>query len=319
MARPRFVPGSTLRFEVKRRSGIKDLAAYVASRMGVVPAWVEELVGDGRVDLDGCTAGPGQTINLSAGRHEITVRLPEAWPRHMAAVDMPLAVLYEDDALLVLDKPAGVVVHPARGHLDNNTLQNGVRYRYHHLLGQENVTIGPAHRLDKDTSGVVAFSRSTAAYKELVRQFTHGEPRKEYFAIMEGCPAFSSVTVEAAIGRDPVKRGLGKVHGAGEKQAVTVFEILEKGNGWTLARAIPITGRAHQIRIHAAWLGYPLASDTEYGGTPGFLGLRRHGLHAAALTLAHPISGNRLHVRAPMPADMVEALTRAGGSIPSPT
>lgn len=135
---------------------------------------------------------------------------------------------------------------------------------------------------------------------------------------MEGCPAFSSVTVEAAIGGDPVKRGLGKVHGVGEKQATTVFEIMEKGSGWALAKAIPITGRAHQIRIHAAWLGYPLASDIEYGGTPGFLGLRRHGLHAAALTLVHPILGSGLTVRAPVPDDMIEALTRAGGSISFP-
>ncbi len=312
MPRPKFAPGSTLVLPVRNRAGKKPLAQYLASRLGVVDAWARDLADSGRVTLDGRTADGETLINLSAGPHEIVVVFPEAWPRHMAATAMPLDILREDDALLVLDKPPGIVVHPARGHLDNQTLQNGVRHRYRHLLGRDGVTIGAPHRLDRDTSGALAFAVTTEAYIELVRQFAAAEVEKTYFAILDGDPGFETMVVDRPIGPDPAHRGRGKAlpESEGGKSARTEFLIVERGKGWALACVRPRTGRPHQIRVHAADLGLPLAGDREYNGDPGRLGMARQALHAGALSFSHPVTGERIRVEAPLPADMRGALER---------
>ncbi len=320
MARPRFAPGSVAHFQVKNRSGKKKLAGYLASRLGVVDAWAEDLLATGCVSLDGCPAGAGTLVNLSAGPHTIEVRFPEAWPRHMAATDMPLRVLHEDSHLLILDKPPGVVVHPARGHLDNQTLQNGVRHRYRHLLGRPDTCIGPPHRLDKDTSGAVAFALVRQTYIDLVAQFANGRPRKEYLAILDGDPDFDQIVCDDPLGDDPDHKGRGRVLPVerGGKTARTDFRILERGRGWALALAEPRTGRPHQIRIHAAALGLPLAGDAEYNPNPRRLGLARQALHAAVLAFSHPATGQPLRVEAPLADDLREALARLRGENGSP-
>ena len=314
MPRPRYAPGSTVRFQVKNRSGKKPLAAYLASRLGVVDAWAADLVAGGHVVLDGAAAVEGQVINLSAGPHCIEVCFPEAWPRHMAATEISLNILHEDDGLLVLDKPPGIVVHPARGHLDNQTLQNGVRHRYRHLIGLEETCIGPAHRLDKDTSGVIVFALLRPVYVDLVAQFASGTPHKEYLAVLDGSPEFDSIVCEAPIAPDPGRKGCGMTvpPGTGGKAARTDFSILERGLGWALAKAVPHTGRPHQIRIHAASLGLPLAGDREYNPEPRRLGFGRQALHAGALTFRHPLRGGTVRCEAPLPADIGDVLNRLG-------
>lgn len=312
MARPKFVPGSVAVFKVRNRSGKKPLAAYLASRLGVVDAWAADLVELGCVLLDGEPATAGMLINLSAGPHAIEVRFPLAWPRHMGATPMDLDILYEDADLAVLNKPPGVVVHPARGHLDCQTLQNGMRHRYRDRVGREGVTIGPPHRLDKDTSGALAFALSTVAYAELVRQFSASEPHKEYLAILDGEADFAEIVCEQPLGSDPDHKGRGKVLSLadGGKTARTDFSVIERGAGWTLALARPHTGRPHQIRIHAAALGLPLAGDGEYNPDPARLGLGRQALHAAVLGFRHPVTGSPFRMEAPMALDLVEALRR---------
>lgn len=315
MARPKFTPGSTVVFAVRNRAGKKPLASYLATRLGVVDAWAADLVDNGHVLLDGALAAPGQLINLSAGPHEITVHFPDAWPRHMAAVPMDLDILYEDDCLLALNKPPGIVVHPARGHLDNNTLQNGVRWRFRHRIGQDGVTIGPPHRLDKDTSGVNVFALTTAAYISLVDQFSAAQPHKTYLCLLDtatGGPPPHAFACDSAIAPDPDRKGLGKAvaPGSGGKEALTEFAVLETGPGWAWAQARPHTGRAHQIRIHAASMGWPLAGDADYNPCPDRLGLARQALHAAELTFAHPVSGAPVRVCAPLAADIAAALER---------
>ena len=315
MSRPRFAPGSTHVFPVKNRSGKKPLASYLGARLGVVDAWAEDLIADGNVSLDGTIARPGERINLSAGPHAIEVRFPETWPKHMAATEMPLSILHEDDHLVVLDKPPGIVVHPARGHLHNQTLQNGVRHRYRHLLASDETTLGSPHRLDKDTSGVIVFALTRTVYVDLVAQFSHGQPHKEYLAILDGSPEFDAISCLSPIGNDPDNKGRGMVVPVerGGKTARTDFLILERGNGWALARAVPHTGRPHQIRIHAASLGLPLAGDREYNPVPERLGLARQALHAAALSFRHPVRGGTLRVESPLPGDMRLALERLRG------
>ena len=310
MSRPRFVPGSTVVFKVKNRSGKKSLAAYLASRLGVVEAWADDLMKGGHVRLDGKTSRPGDSINLSAGPHAIEVFFPDTWPKHMAATAMTLDVLHEDDHLLVINKPSGIVVHPARGHLDNQTLQNGVRHRYRHLLGREDTTLGSPHRLDKDTSGAIVFAITRDAYVHLVAQFTSSTPHKQYLAIFDGKPDWTECVCDSPLGNDPERKGLGTVVSPtdGGKSARTDFTVVEAGRDWALVRAVPHTGRPHQIRIHAASLGFPLAGDRDYNPSPERLSLPRQALHAAGLAFTHPATGRRLAVTAPLPQDMAEAL-----------
>lgn len=313
MSRPRFVPGSVAIFNVKNRSGKKPLVTYLASRLGVVDAWAEDLLAGGHVRLDDAPVGPGALINLSAGPHAIRVEFPETWPKHMGATPMFLDVIHEDDRLVALNKPPGVVVHPARGHLDNQTLQNGIRHRYRHLLGRENTTLGSPHRLDKDTSGAIVFAIDRETYAALVEQFSSSLPHKEYLAVLDGDPDFEEHTCSEAVGGDPERKGLGRTvpESQGGKAARTDFRILERGRGWALALAVPHTGRPHQIRIHAASLGLPLAGDRDYNPTPERLGFARQALHAVALAFTHPATGRELRVEAPLAGDMrqgIEAL-----------
>ncbi len=312
MARPHFAPGSRVTFPVRNRSGIQGLDVYLGSRLGVVTPWARDLLARGHVRLNGAPADADTAINLSAGPHEIEVYFPADWPRHMAATAMNLDIVYEDDILLVINKPPGIVVHPARGHLDNQTLLNGVRHRYQERLAFPDTTIGSPHRLDKDTSGAIVFALRRDVYVDLVEQFTHARPHKEYIAILDGCPDFDSLVCDRPIGNDPEHKGRGTIVPVadGGKTARTDFSILQRGDGWAVARAVPHTGRPHQIRIHAASLGLPIAGDRDYNPVPERHGLARQGLHAAALTFRHPVTGCDLRVEAPLSADLTESLDR---------
>jgi 23S rRNA pseudouridine1911/1915/1917 synthase len=228
----------------------------------------------------------------------------------MAATEMPLDILHEDDHLVVLNKPPGVVVHPARGHLDNQTLQNGMRSRYSHLLAKRETTIGSPHRLDKDTSGAIVFALTRTAYASLVDQFSRALPHKEYLAVVDGDPDFAELSCRSPLGSDAERKGLTAVVPLeqGGKTARTDFRVLRRGGGWALVNAVPHTGRPHQIRIHAASLGLPLAGDREYNERWERLGFPRQALHAAALTFRHPATGEALRVEAPPPEDFRLAL-----------
>lgn len=306
MSRPRYLPGQTARFETRNRSGKKPLAGYLASRLGVVDAWAADLIAGGCVTMDGAPARFGALINLSGGRHLIEVRFPGAWPRHMGATEMPLDILHEDEHLVAVNKPPGIVVHPSRGHLDNRTLQNGVRYRYRHLLHLGSACVAPPHRLDKDTSGVIVFALTRAAYAGLVRQFSANEPRKTYLAIVDGTPDFEETASREAIGRDQVNPRRGALVGEnrGGKPAETFFRVLAAGNGLALVEAKPKTGRSHQIRLHLAGLGLPVAGDRDYHPDPDRHGAPRQALHAIRLELAHPVSGEHLAFSAAFPGDL---------------
>ncbi len=310
MSRPRYKPGERIVLAVKRRSGKKPLSMYLASRLGIVETWAIDLLESGLVMLDGRLARKESLINLSADSHILEIVLPAVWPRHMGGVEIPLSILYEDSSMIALDKPPGIVVHPARGHLDGHTLQNGVRFRYRHLLEQDDVTIGPPHRLDMDTSGVVVFSLRKAAYTELVRQFTAGEPQKHYLAVLEGEPAFSEIVMQAAIGSNPEHPQRGKLVDSNQsgKKAETAFTILARGNGICLALAKPRTGRPHQIRLHAAGLGHPVVGDKEYNPDPARHWTGRQALHAFRLDLTHPLTREKLSFRAPLPPDLRQLL-----------
>lgn len=306
MPRPRFIPGSDVVFPVKQRSGKQLLATYLAARMGIVQTWAEDLIRNSHVKLDNHIALPEQLINLSDGTHQINVHIPCDWPRHMIPKKMDLDFLYQDEYLAVINKPPGIVVHPARGHLDANTLQNGMRYHYKHLLHLENTTIGSPHRLDKDTSGAIVFALQRDAYIHLVKQFSAAKPHKEYIAVVVGNPDFENLVLDQPIGPHPERKGFGAVipEHMGGKTSRTDFQVLERQDGWATVKATPQTGRPHQIRIHSASLGLPLAGDRDYNDRPDLLGFPRQALHAQALTFHHPVTGKHIVVQAPLAEDL---------------
>jgi 23S rRNA pseudouridine1911/1915/1917 synthase len=223
-------------------------------------------------------------------------------------------IAYEDEHLLVVDKPAGLVVHPARGHRTGTLAQ---------LLGpaaaggEDPQRAGIVHRLDRDTSGLLVIARSDEAHRRLQRALAERRIAREYLALVHGRPPARAGTIEAPIGRDPRVRTRMAVDGAHPREARTHFEIERSLGPFTLLRLRLDTGRTHQIRVHLQAIGHPVAGDPEYGSragatdAPGALGLERQFLHAARLSFAHPLTAAPIDVASPLPGDLRAALARA--------
>jgi 23S rRNA pseudouridine1911/1915/1917 synthase len=212
--------------------------------------------------------------------------------------EVEFAVAYSDDALIVVDKPAGLVVHPAPGHPTGTLAQ---------ALGGHLV-----HRLDRDTSGLLVVARTEEAYRALQAALQRREVTREYLALVEGRPPARRGTIDAPIGRDRRVRTKHSIATDTPRDAITHFEIERTLAGFTLLRVRLETGRTHQIRVHLQSIGHPVAGDPDYG-TPGLLGLERQFLHATRLAFDHPVTGERLDLSSPMPDELRAALTRAGG------
>jgi 23S rRNA pseudouridine1911/1915/1917 synthase len=218
----------------------------------------------------------------------------------------PFTIAYEDEHLLVVDKGPGVVVHPARGHREDTLSQ----LLAHSASGGDPERAGIVHRLDRDTSGLLVVARSEQAHALLQRALARRQIEREYLALVEGRPPARSGTIEAPIGRDPRVRTRMAVGGAHAREARTHFELDRALPDSSLLRLHLETGRTHQIRVHLRAIGHPVAGDPEYG-TAGLFGLERQFLHAARLSFDHPITGERVEVRSPLPDDLRRALARA--------
>jgi 23S rRNA pseudouridine1911/1915/1917 synthase len=218
-------------------------------------------------------------------------------------------ILYEDEHLLVVDKAAGVVVHPARGHSEG-TLSQLLAATAAGGVGGDPDRPGIVHRLDRDTSGLLLVARSEQAHAALQRALARREIEREYLALVHGRPPARTGTIEAPIGRDARVRTRMSIGGAHAREARTHFELVRGLPDTSLLRLRLETGRTHQIRVHLQAIGHPLCGDPEYG-TPGRLGLERQFLHAARLAFAHPITGQPIEVDSPLPADLQAALARA--------
>ncbi|CAN5246679.1 RluA family pseudouridine synthase [soil metagenome] len=267
---------------------------------------LQTLIEAGHVSVDGRVADSASRKVL-AGQKLVVELVPTAESRAFRPEPLALVVVFEDEHLMVLNKPAGLVVHPAAGNW-SGTLLNGLLA--HHPGAASLPRAGIVHRLDKDTSGLIVVGKTLPAVTALTRAIAAREVHRQYLAIAHGETREPSFTIEAAIGRDPQQRIRMAIVASG-KPARTDVERLWRGQGHSVLRCTLHTGRTHQIRVHLASRGHPLGADAVYGGKPA-LGMARQALHATQLAFSHPMTGEELSFHAPLPADMSAALHLLG-------
>jgi len=286
-----------LRFDQALAQALPD---YSRSRLR---QWIDA----GQVTLDGRPADP--TRRIRGGETVVVAAAPDPGETAYAPEAIALSIVHEDATLLVLDKPAGLVVHPGSGNWQG-TLLNALLHHAPELAGVPRA--GIVHRLDKDTSGLLVVARTLAAQTDLVRQLQARTVRREYLALAAGDLARDG-TVDAPIGRHPSRRTTMAVVATG-RPARTHFAVVERFGSATLLRCRLETGRTHQIRVHLASLGHPLVGDPAYG-RKGTLAFARQALHAFRLGLSHPLTREDCAWESPLPADFAGllALLRAGG------
>lgn len=263
---------------------------------------IQQLIEQGKVQLNSqvCTS---KKISVKVG-DRITLEIPEAQPLELKAENIPLDILYEDEQLLILNKPAGLVVHPAPGHPDG-TLVNALLAHCPNLPGIGGVQRpGIVHRLDKDTTGAIAIAKTDIAYQHLQAQLQAKTARREYLGVVYGAPKTESGTVDLPIGRHPQDRKKMAIVPVeqGGRVAVTHWQIQERLGNYTLIHFQLETGRTHQIRVHSAKIGHPIVGDPVYGsGRSLGVNLPGQALHAWRLKLQHPISEDWIEVTASPP------------------
>ena len=294
------------------------LDVAIAAALTLSRTRARDLVDDGYVTLDGRPVGkPAQVLR---GDEIVSVLIPPQRPAMVEAEDLPLEVIFEDEHLAAIDKPPGMTAHPT-ATLRTGTVVNALLGRMplskeqHQDPTQEAYRPGIVHRLDKDTSGVMVVAKHDAAHRALAAAFKRRLTEKVYIAIAVG-HVDDGVVVDAPIGRHPVKRQQMCVGGSNPREAVTHFRSLAHVPGYTLVRAKPHSGRTHQIRVHLAHLGAPILGDLVYGRPSE--AIARQALHAQQLTLPHPHDNQAISFSAQVPADMVQAWLRLGGTWPPP-
>jgi 23S rRNA pseudouridine1911/1915/1917 synthase len=263
----------------------------------------ERLIAEGAVLVDGSARPKSHRLE---GGEEIMVELPpEAAP--LEAEEMDLRIAWEDEHLLVVDKPAGVVVHPGTGHT-SGTLVHGLLA--HDAAGGDDERPGIVHRLDRDTSGLLVVARSDEAHERLQELIRRRLVERRYVALVQGTPRSRTGRIEAPIGRDRLDKSRHSLDTPTPRDAVTHFEVLELLGPRALLELTLETGRTHQIRVHLEAIGLPVSGDPTYGAA-GDLGLERQFLHAARLGFDHPFTGERIELESPLPGDLADALERA--------
>jgi 23S rRNA pseudouridine1911/1915/1917 synthase len=301
--------------EAPAPAGRFDVA--VAAVAEISRAHAQRLIGDGRALVDGKRRRASDRL---IGGETLRVELSAPPDESLEPESIPLSVAYEDADMLIVDKPAGLVVHPSAGHGSGtlvNALLGRARDRGEPLGSIAGVgRPGIVHRLDKETSGLIVVAKTDLAQAALMRQFGDRSIEKEYLALVRGAMPAPRGRIEAPIGRDPRDRQRMSVV-AGGRDSVTEYEQLAEGGGYALVSLRPLTGRTHQIRAHLAYLGLPIAGDLRYGGGEGPGGLRRQFLHAARLGLVRPADGARLRAWSPLPRDLAACL-EASGVAPAP-
>lgn len=289
----------------------------LAEATGLSRVRVQNLIDEGRVDVAGKTATSASM--KVAGGTAFRIILAAAMPAAAQAEDIALTIAYEDSHLIVVDKPAGMVVHPAVGNI-TGTLVNAL---LHHCRGQLSGINGVArpgivHRIDKDTSGLLVVAKSDAAHEGLAVQFAAHTVHRRYIAVTAGHPAPATGTIDARVGRSDADRKKMTVlpnNSSRGKTAITHYKTLERLDDAAVIECRLETGRTHQVRVHCASIGHPLLGDPAYGRTPKSLrpllerlGFARQALHAAELGFQHPVTGETVQFRSDLPPDMMELI-----------
>ncbi len=304
-----------IEFQVDK-SGVR-LDKVLADRVpGLSRSAVQRLISSGQVTVNGELAKASYKVR----RGDLVVAgLPVEESLALVAEAIPLQLVYEDAALLVVDKPAGMVVHPAPGH-SRGTLVNAVLAHCPELAGSGDgmpteARPGIVHRLDRDTSGLILVAKSDKVRRALQRQFKERQVRKAYLVLLDGHLQPAWGRIEAPIGRDPRHRQRMAVL-AGGREAITEYHVLEQfshqigpaAGDYSLVEAEPRTGRTHQIRVHLASIGHPVVGDAVYGRRKARLPVPRQFLHAWRLEFKHPLTGQRMELEAPLPDDLGSVL-----------
>jgi 23S rRNA pseudouridine1911/1915/1917 synthase len=279
---------------------VDQLPEYSRSRL-------QALIRDGQVKVDGQPAyKAGQVLD---GEALVQVQIPAPVPSELQPEPIPLDIVFENDDLIVVNKPAGMVVHPAAGH-QTGTLVHAALAHAPELEGiGGQLRPGIVHRLDKDTSGLILLAKNDAAHQWLQKQFRARQAEKVYLALVDGAPPTPRGRVEASIGRDPAQRKkMAVVPPAKGRQAITEYLTLRAFLAHTFLEVHPVTGRTHQIRLHLAFLGCPVVGDTLYGRKHPSLPLGRHFLHAARLAIRLPEEKEPHVFEAPLPPELDQIL-----------
>jgi 23S rRNA pseudouridine1911/1915/1917 synthase len=263
---------------------------------------VQKLIAAGNITVNGRPAKPG--LRLSPG-DEIDITIPPTPPQELKPEAIPLKIIYEDDDLFAVDKPAGLTVHPAPGH-PGHTLVNAILAHFPHLADiGDSLRPGVVHRLDKDTSGVMLVAKNSAAQANLSKQFKSHSVTKAYLALVKGKLEPESGIIEADIGRDPRNRKKMAVVAQG-REARTEYRVVKYIGNYTLLEIMPETGRTHQIRVHLAAIGFPVVGDKVYGVKSKYL--VRQFLHASRLGFKLPSTGEYVEFESELPEDLQKAL-----------
>ena len=272
-------------------------------------SFIQKLFENGSITVGGDSCSEKKRKAAAGDIVEITIPQPERL--EVEAEDIPLDIVYEDDELLVVDKPAGMVVPPAPGN-HSGTLVNALMYHCGDALSSINGVIRPGivHRIDKDTSGLLMVAKTDRAHNALSAQLAQHSITRRYKAIVYSNIKEDEGTVDKPIGRDPGNRLRNAVVYTNSKNAVTHYRVLERFGGFTLVEAVLETGRTHQIRVHMAYIRHPLLGDTLYGPAKNRYGAKRQMLHAGVLGFVHPVTGEYMEFNSPLPQDFEDVLAK---------
>jgi 23S rRNA pseudouridine1911/1915/1917 synthase len=286
-------------FAVNDGDAGKRLDVYLTEQVEeLTRSYIQKLISEGMATVNSqparanCRLKPGDQVSL---------RIPELEPLEVVAEPVSLDVYYEDADVIVVNKPRGMVVHPAEGNY-SGTLVNALLYHCHDLSGINGVLRpGIVHRIDKDTSGLIVAAKNDAAHAYLARQFKDRQVNRRYLALVHGRVKEKAGEIDVPIGRDPKDRQKMAVVQKNGKQAVTTYRVLGRYNNYTYLELKLKTGRTHQIRVHMSFIGHPVVGDPKYGPARSHFNLDGQFLHAELLGFHHPVSGQYLEFKAPLP------------------